>query len=86
MFISAVARIRTWVVSVTTKSTNHYTMTAIAETAQVWILVTAEINLSLWCGRSATFAEKNAANAQLNITLALYWSDVGLESLTVDQQ
>ena len=30
MFISAVTRIRTWVVSATTRSTNHYTITAIA--------------------------------------------------------
>ena len=30
IFISAVTRIRTWVVSATTRSTNHYTFTAIA--------------------------------------------------------
>ena len=30
IFISAVTRIRTWVVSATTRSTNHYTITAIA--------------------------------------------------------
>ena len=30
MFISAMTRIRTWVVSATTRSTNHYTITAIA--------------------------------------------------------
>ena len=30
MFISAVTRIRTWVVSATSRSTNHYTITAIA--------------------------------------------------------
>ena len=30
MFIFAVTRIRTWVVSATTRSTNHYTITAIA--------------------------------------------------------
>ena len=30
MFISAVTRIRTWLVSATTRSTNHYTITAIA--------------------------------------------------------
>ena len=30
MFISAVIRIRTWVVSATTRSTDHYTITAIA--------------------------------------------------------
>lgn len=43
---SAVTRIRTWVVSATTRSTNHYTITAIAPAE---ILVTDAHVPMLWC-------------------------------------
>lgn len=48
---SAVTRIRTWVVSATTRSTNHYTITAIAP-AEI-PCQEAQVPITFWCPRGS---------------------------------